>query len=75
MRALPHEGIDERRACIEQVFAVIEQQQEPPVLEMFDECRRDGLPRFFVETKHRRRGPRHEARVGKRRQLDQPGAV
>src|SRR4029453_13585928 len=75
VRASPHKGISEQRACIEQVLAVIEQKQEPLVPEMFGECRRDRLLRLFFEPEDLRRGPRHEAGLGERCELDQPCAI
>ena len=77
--ALPHERVGQRRAGVEQVLAVVEQQQQPLVLEVLGERLGDGLARLFLHAQHRRHRLRHETRVGRaarvRRTRRRPGTA
>ncbi len=56
------------------MLAIVEQQQHSPVPKGGDQA---GKRIFGVDfqTEHGGNGPRHQARVARRRQIDQPDAV
>src|SRR6266567_6647698 len=63
MWALTHECVDQVCAAVEQVLAVIEQEQEPLVLEVLGEHLADRLARLFLQSQHRRHRLRYQTRV------------
>ena len=54
------------------MLAVIEDEQELPVPQCAGQRWQHWATGFFVHTQHRRHSLRHERRVCKRRQFDQP---
>ena len=77
----PHVGpltqqvVGHRRAGVEDVLAVIEEQQEPLVLDVLGERVGDWLARLFLHTQHRRHRLWYESRVRERREFHEPRAV
>jgi hypothetical protein len=75
LRALPHKRVGQPRAAVEQVLTVIEQQQQPLILEMLGERLDDWLALRFPHAEHRRHRLWHETRVRERREFHEPGAI
>ena len=73
--ALSQECVGHFGAGIDQVLAVVEQQQQALVLEVRGERLSDGLAWLFLHPQNRRHGLRHETGVRERRELHEPGAV
>ena len=58
-----------------QMLAIVEDEQQSPVVDEFDQCVGHRAPRFFLDAKRRRDRLRHQSRVGNRRELDEPHAI
>ena len=62
-------------AGLRQVLAVVEQEQQAPVLDEFHQGFEDRPPGLFLYAEHRGHRLRDEARIGDRRQFHEPHAV
>ena len=62
-------------AGLHQVFAIVEDQQQSPVLREFHQRLDDRMPGFFLHAEDKSNRLRHEPRIGERRQLDEPDAI
>ena len=69
------QGVGEAGACIDQVLAVIEEQQELALAERRADLINDGPPRLFTDVHGRGNCPRNACRIGDGRQLDQPHPI
>ncbi len=75
MRPRLQQHLHEFRAGLQEVLAVIQNNQESPIPEYVDQRLDQGTTRFLLDAEHGRHRLRHEPRVGDRRQLDEPHAV
>ena len=65
----------ELRTGVRDVLAVVEDQQELPILDMLKQCVRDPAPRLLLDPERRRHRLRHQPRIRERRELDEPYAI
>ena len=65
----------ERGAGVDQVLAIVEQQQQTPRLEMTAERLREVDTGALAHAQHLRDRARHQRRIGDRAELDEPHAV
>ena len=72
---LTYERVDQLRATVDQVLAVVEEQQQPLVLEVLGESLDDWTAWLFHQAQHRHYCLRHETLVRERREFHQPDAI
>ena len=68
---LPHQGCD----CVDQVLAIVEQQQQMPSAKSIHHALLDGLARPLPHAEHTRHCVADRVRIADRRKLHQPNAV
>jgi hypothetical protein len=69
------EGVGQLRACLHQVLAVVQHEQQPPGAQSVLQGLQDGTAGFFPNAKRRGRLLRHQGGIGQRRQSDKPRAI
>ena len=62
-------------ARLDQMFAVVENDEEPSTADVLEKCLRHRAPRFLLDAEYRRHRLRHETRIGERSELDEPHAI
>ena len=75
VRAVPKQDVGELGARVEDVLAVVQQHEQAPLADRFDERADDGAARVLRYGKHIRDGDRDEIRVLKRGEIRKPHPV
>jgi hypothetical protein len=73
--SIPHDGLGERGAGVEQVLARVEDQQQPPVPQVLEQRVERGARVLLGQAEHARDRVGQQRGVAQVRQLDDPGAV